>query len=284
MSKDDSIQSLTELGFTRLEAEVYTYLLVQSPATGYKIAKALGKPVANTYKAVESLANKGALFVDEGTNRLCRAVPADELLGQIKGIFEEKTKAAEEHLYKIKALPDDSRVYQLYTKGQVMQRAKRIIDKTESFLLMDIFSNELGELVAEVEAAIKRGVIVRIITYDSLEVDGAEVLLSPYADYMNENFPGFYINIVADSWNYVQAYINDEGEVKQSVWGSNPYLAVIYSAGLVYELYTSEILTALKNEVTADELLKIAKEKEYLIEVPPEVLKKVYGAFGVTVE
>ncbi len=284
MSKEESIRSLTELGFTRLEAEVYTYLLVQSPATGYKIAKALGKPVANTYKAVESLANKGALFVDEGANRLCRAVPADELLGQIKGKFEQLTKSAEENLYKIKTLPDDSRVYQLYTKEQVMERAKRIINKTEHLLLMDLFPNELGELQEEVAAAIKRGVKVRIITYDKLTVEGAEIFLSPYADYMRENYPGFFLNIVTDSWNYVQAFLSREGEVLQSVWGSNPYLAVMYCAGLVYELYTSEILAGLNNGVSAEELQKIAKDKQYVLEIPEKVLHKVYEAFGAPVD
>ncbi|MCP4229665.1 MAG: TrmB family transcriptional regulator [bacterium] len=283
MDKESCIQSLVALGFTRLESEIYTYLLVHSPATGYKIAKNLGKPVANTYKAVESLANKGALFVDEGESRVCRAVPADELLGQIKGDFEDRTKKAEDNLYKIKALPDDSRVYQLYTRKQVMERTKRIINGSKHLLLMDLFPNELGELEDAVNDAVERGVIVRVITYEDMKVEGAEVFISPYAEYMMENYPGYYMNVVSDSWDYIQAFIADNGEILQSVSGSNPYLAVITCSGLIYEFYSSEIVTALKSEVSAEEMLKIAKEKQYLLEMPEEVMKRIYAAFGASI-
>jgi sugar-specific transcriptional regulator TrmB len=283
MDKEECIQSLMALGFTRLESEIYTFLLVHSPATGYKIAKNLGKPVANTYKAVESLANKGALFVDEGESRICRAVPADELLGQIKGDFEDRSKRAEDSLFKIKALPDDSRVYQLYTRKQVIERTKRIINGAEHLLLMDLFPNELGELEEAVKDAVERGVTVRIITYANLKVKGAEVFISPYAEYMMEHYPGFYMNVVSDSWDYIQAFIADSGDILQSVWGSNPYLAVITCSGLVYEFYSSEIVTALKNEVSAEEMLKIAKDKQYLLEMPEEVMARIYTAFGASV-
>lgn len=50
-----------DLGFTGLEADVYTALLAESPTTGYRVAQALGKAVANTYKAIASLEAKRAV-------------------------------------------------------------------------------------------------------------------------------------------------------------------------------------------------------------------------------
>ena len=64
------------MGLNALEAEVYAQLLKESPLTGYGVAKALGKPAANVYKAIDTLADKGAVIVDEGGTRQCRAVPA----------------------------------------------------------------------------------------------------------------------------------------------------------------------------------------------------------------
>jgi HTH-type transcriptional regulator, sugar sensing transcriptional regulator len=53
------LDSLISLGFTPLEAEVYVCLVQDSPATGYRIAQTVGRPVAGIYKTIESLANKG---------------------------------------------------------------------------------------------------------------------------------------------------------------------------------------------------------------------------------
>lgn len=58
----DAIQGLTGLGFTQADAEVYVALLRESPATGYRIATVLGKATANTYKALRSLTDKGAVL------------------------------------------------------------------------------------------------------------------------------------------------------------------------------------------------------------------------------
>ncbi len=87
MASDDCIEALVSLGFTALESEIYTFLLQESPVTGYRVAQALGKPTANTYKAIESLALKGAVIVAEGAQRHCRAVPAQELLNRLDRRF-----------------------------------------------------------------------------------------------------------------------------------------------------------------------------------------------------
>src|SRR5262249_37024015 len=104
---EDAIPSLTGLGFTELEAEVYIALLRASPATGYRVAQSIGRPVANTYKAIESLQHKGAVLVDEGASRLCRAVPAEELLAQLERTFRRRRQTAADALASLQAPPDD---------------------------------------------------------------------------------------------------------------------------------------------------------------------------------
>jgi len=74
MAVRDSVKALADLGFTNLEAEIYAFLLQESPATGYRIAQAIGKPAANTYKAIQSLEQKGAVIVEAGSSRMCRAI------------------------------------------------------------------------------------------------------------------------------------------------------------------------------------------------------------------
>ena len=79
-SSTNGIEELEYLGFTQLESEVYTFLLGANASTGYAISQAIAKPAANVYKAITTLENKGAVYVEEGSSRLCTAVSSDELL------------------------------------------------------------------------------------------------------------------------------------------------------------------------------------------------------------
>jgi sugar-specific transcriptional regulator TrmB len=67
---------LLSAGLNDLEADVYLCLLDEDLLTGYKIGKLLGKPTANVYKAIDSLARKGALMIEDKQKGLCKAVPA----------------------------------------------------------------------------------------------------------------------------------------------------------------------------------------------------------------
>ena len=112
MSPSDAVRALTDLGLNQLEAEVYAALLRESPATGYRLAQILGKPAAGVYKALESLANQGAIELDDGRTRQCRAVPSRELLAQLERRFTERKRRAEAVLSTIPHAGMDDRIYQ----------------------------------------------------------------------------------------------------------------------------------------------------------------------------
>ena len=61
MSAEQSVRALVELGFTGLEAEIYTALARHSRMTAYRVAQLIGKPAANVYaKAYEPLSIREA--------------------------------------------------------------------------------------------------------------------------------------------------------------------------------------------------------------------------------
>lgn len=68
-------QYLTEFGFTGLEAEIYAFLLVEWPASGYRIAQAIKKPAANTYKAIETLDQRGQFLLKRAILGCARPCP-----------------------------------------------------------------------------------------------------------------------------------------------------------------------------------------------------------------
>jgi sugar-specific transcriptional regulator TrmB len=103
----ESVGILTTLGFNELEAIAYAFLVENSPVTAYRVAQGIGKPVANTYKAVESLREKGAVLVDETGNKLCRAVPPAELLRKMERRFRSQQSKA-------------SKIYRVFVRSKAM--------------------------------------------------------------------------------------------------------------------------------------------------------------------
>jgi HTH-type transcriptional regulator, sugar sensing transcriptional regulator len=71
------------------------------------------KATANTYKAVESLARRGAVLVEDGDHRVCRAVSVREFIAHSQQSFVERTRAAEQSLSRLPVETNDERVYKL---------------------------------------------------------------------------------------------------------------------------------------------------------------------------
>lgn len=260
MKIKDTTDILIELGFTGLEAEVYITLLYHSPITGYRIAQELEKPVANTYKAIESLRNKGAVIVDEGDTRLCRAVPAEELLGQIERRFRDTQKRAAQALSNIKNSSSDDRVYQLRSREQVMERCRRMLRDCRQLALLDIFPGPLEELSRDIEEAAARGVEVALKAYQPTQIRKAQVLIEPTGPAILGRWPGQWVNLVIDDAEFLLAFLNSDGKgVYQAIWSNSIYLSWVYSSSLASELILAGLQTRIEEGASTEELQKVLK-------------------------
>lgn len=242
MGMDDSIQSLVALGFTELEAEVYTFLLQESPATGYRVAQAIGKPAANTYKAIETLQNKGAVIVERGASRLCRAVPSDELLSQMERSFCDRRAKAAEALAGLRGSPDDDRIYQLQSSEQVYARCRTMLARCKQVAVLDVFPLPLERLRPEIEAAAERGVYVSLRTYQPAEVKGVEVVYSSKGQAVMEVYPGQWVILIVDGVEQLLAFLTPDGRgVHQAIWSRSAFLSFVLNDAV----WCSTILLAL---------------------------------------
>jgi sugar-specific transcriptional regulator TrmB len=249
----DGRQALVELGLTALEADVYTCLLRERDATGYRVAAALGKPVANTYKALQSLAAKGAIVIDEGQSRICRAVPPSELLGRLERAFDSRKTRAEKALVRLPGAPADDRVFQMRSREQVFERCRLLLSAAERVVLLDVFPGPLAELTPEVEAAVNRGVDVYIKAYGATEITATQVTVDPLGNTVTERWPGEWLNMVADGAQYVHAFLTADGKhVHQAVWSESAYLAWVYHSAVWSELALSEVENRLRQTHDAD--------------------------------
>jgi sugar-specific transcriptional regulator TrmB len=255
MAAADCIQSLLAFGFTELEAEVYVFLVQESPATGYRVAQAIGKAVANTYKALESLHNKGAILVDEGTNRLCRAVPADELLARLEHNFRRNRRQAAQALASLRSPPDDDRIYQLRSREQVMERCRQMLARAEELVALDLFPGPLEELRSDLENTAARGIKIALRAYQPDSVVGVEVFVDPQGAKVLQRWPGQWCNLVVDGQELLLALLNSAGTaVHQALWSSSAYLSWVYYSAITSDLSLNALEILLEQGATAAEL------------------------------
>ncbi len=259
---------LVQLGLTQLEAEIYTFLLERSPATGYGIAKGIGKPTANTYKSLESLHNKGAIIIDDSDTRLCRAVPPDELLDNFQRQFETSRNRAHEEFKKLKTSPGDSRIYQLKTTEQVLQRFRRMLANCQRVAVLDLFPYAAEHLKTELAAAARRGVKVTLKVYAPLSLPGVNVIVESEGEKIAGKWPGQWANGVFDAEEYLLAFLSKDGrQVHQAAWSNNHYLSWIYYGGFINELLAVALEKGINDDLSRTALKKIVKKHTRMLEL-----------------
>jgi sugar-specific transcriptional regulator TrmB len=251
------IQVLQDLGFTALEAEVYIFLLKESPATGYRIAQGIGKPAANTYKAIETLQTKGAIIVDEGESRRCQAVPADELMSQLERNFHKRRSDAAQALARLGGVSDGLGVYQLRSREQVLERSRSMLLRCQQVAICTLFPEPLEELQSDIQSAAARGVMVAVTTYRPVEMPSVEVIVEPRSQEILQRWPGQWLNLVIDGTELLLALLGSSGAgVHQAVWTANSYLSWVYHSAVSATLYAHVLSRQIKEGASIEQLRK----------------------------
>jgi sugar-specific transcriptional regulator TrmB len=235
-------EALGALGFTETEARIYCELLRRSPATGYRLAQAVGKAPANTYQALAALTQKGAVLVDDGEAKTYRAVPPAELLGALQQGFERRRDAAETALEKLYEPAGDDRIYQLKTPGQIYERARAMLERAHQIVLFDLFPAPLETLAPDLERAAARGVCVAGLVYGPTPALPFATASVHQAGFLSERWPGAQLGLVVDAREHLTALLTADGRsVKHGVWSDSVYLACLKHSGLAAEIRISAL-------------------------------------------
>ena len=253
-------QALENLGFSEIESLIYCFLLKESPATGYRISHAIGKPTANTYKAIAVLAQRGAIVIDDAQNRLCRAVPPAELLDRLDRDFGARRKQAEAQLAKIRPAANDDRVYQLADVDQVLERARNMLAQAKSIALADAFPKIFKQLAPDLAVAAKRGVTVAVRAYEPAKLKGVAVLVANDAARLLGTWPGEQLNLVVDAEQFMLALLTKDAEsIHQAIWSNSTFLSCLQHNGLASELILTEAQRKGETKLTPMEKLSLTR-------------------------
>jgi sugar-specific transcriptional regulator TrmB len=237
MSQEYDPGPLQALGFTETEALIYAYLVENSPATGYRISHSIGKQPANTYKALRSLEDKGAIIIESGKSKLCQAVPPYEVLDSLEKQFNKHRLAAK---LELEALPSPSvyaGIFHLKSVEQVIQRARTMVSEASAIVLCDLSPGPCEEMAEVLSEAAASGVIVASHVYADEKIDGVHTLNMTDRDLESLDWPGQQMNVVVDSLEHILGLLSMDMEtVHEAVWSSSNFLSCMQHNHLLAEL------------------------------------------------
>ncbi|HEY1938510.1 MAG TPA: helix-turn-helix domain-containing protein [Candidatus Angelobacter sp.] len=260
MRKNAFDGQLSLFGFNCLEERAYVALLQAPGQTGYKVAQALKKPVANVYKALESLLEKGAVLVEDGDPAVYQATPIAELFDKLETELRKQRRSAVRQL-SAGTPPPDERVYRLGSREQTIQRARGMIASSKRVLLLDFFPNLVSELAAEISAAAARGVKIAGQIYAPAQFSGAMLTLRTERDHVLQRWAGDWMNLVADGQELLISVLERSGNgLHQAIWTRSPYLAWSYHSALYAEILLNRLRVEIENGTGKRKLLQLMEE------------------------
>jgi sugar-specific transcriptional regulator TrmB len=237
MSRDFDTGPLQALGLTEVEALVYGYLIENSPATGYRISHAIGKQPANTYKAIRSLEDKGAIIIEAGKSNLCQAVPPEEFLDYLERQFQQRRLEAKKELKTLSSPSLYGGIFHLKDIEQVLQRGRAMVGEASKIVLCDLSPGPCEQLTEALREAAASGVVVACHVYNEEKIKGVHTLHATSHDISSKTWPGQQISVVVDSREHLLGLLAmDMSTVHEAVWSNSTFLSCMHHNNLAAEL------------------------------------------------
>lgn len=234
---DSLLGRLIALGFTETEALIYCELLRSGPASGYRLAKAVGKARANVYQALSQLTQRGAALIDDSQVQTFRATDPDELMRALSESYRSHAEAARTALQQLAQPEADDRIYHLKTTDQVFERAVAMIERATATVLVDAFPQPLERVLPALERAAARGVAVAAFVYDDRATASFPLVSSTAAPFALARWPGLQLSVVTDAREHLVSLLDrGMGQVLHGIWSDSAYLSCLQHSGLAAEI------------------------------------------------
>jgi hypothetical protein len=273
---------LVEIGFSALESQVYVTLLQQSDLTGYRIAQILGKPVPNTYNALEALQKKGVVLSSrKGKSKRYSVLPVHDYLDQLESDFKAKRKRIERGLGALKPLPLQEGVYRIDNVEQFYQRATMMINGAKEVIAVDACPGPLEWIRAPLSDNSKGAARVIVKIYKTEQLPGCDTIVYDVSGTVFERWPVEWLHVFVDGREYVMGLFDKEGGgLLESVWSNSPYLSMMAYNGFMCEYVLSQLITMKSHDPSKDPMLERVEKYRPLFIQNLMAVDRFINAFG----
>ncbi len=237
---DELLKEMQKIGFTSYEAKIYIALLKQNPATGYELSKLSGVPQAKVYENISRLTNSGIVLTIGSEPSKYVPLPPEELLKTVHTNFEKSINILRESLPALSQGEKLDYVWNIKGYDLTMKKARQMIDEARNELMISLWENEALYLQNELVGAVNRGVVVNILLYGKVKIDGINnIHYHGSEEKLKKQVGGRWLTLVVDGKEVLTGQVTEEND-GISIWTRNSNIIFISSRSIEHEIYISK--------------------------------------------
>ncbi len=226
----DIVAGLMKTGFTRHEAILYVTLCKEGELTGYEAAKIASLPRSNAYLGLAGLVDKGGAFRIDGDVSKYAAVPAEELVYNLRRDLEQVYKHIRDNAPVREA--GNEPYYTITGRNNIINKMNHLVGHAKERVYISTSPAELKYVLEELTAARDRGLKVVVITSPGFELDGVTI-------HRNDKEPG-QIRLIADTAHVLTGELSGNGE-STCLYSKNRNLIQLIRESLTNEIKLIQI-------------------------------------------
>ncbi|MCF7793787.1 MAG: hypothetical protein K9N09_08430 [Candidatus Cloacimonetes bacterium] len=281
MAKDALLTMLREIDLSELEANIYIWLLENKRSTGYKIAGQVGKPVANTYKALKSLHRKGAVISDEtkGTTYF-DTIPVEEFLNKLQSEFTRKKEKIISEVDKLEVHQEKKGIYELDSLELMYEKAVNMIKTSEKCLLLDGHPAPMNMLKKHIENKTKEDIPILLKNYDETKFENVRQINNPQTEIHLGGLQAQWLVLIKDAEEAMIVIFDLSGEeLKHCIWIRDPYISLILFNGSILEFNLTDVFKEVysENKNKIENIKQINLSYEPIFKLFVEAEKNIFG-------
>lgn len=267
--RGDIVRTLSALGFSDVEALVYSTLLQFPGVTAYRIAKLVGKSQANVALALRGLVAKRAVVLGDEKPITYDPISVRALVSQLKNEFGGRLEAASSALESVEVEAQVDRIRRLVSIEDVYVQAEQMLRNAAETVVFTMTSLPLAHLRQNIARCAKKVAVVGLFVTDDEAIPGVKVLRSRRSEQVRSFTQGEIIILISDAREMLICFVEANGKIRQAVWANHPLLA-----GIMHNAITSDVI------LHSSKLLeKIGSPNEYLYgRIPTAILETFKGS------
>ncbi len=232
------VQTLQDLGITRIEAEVYLATLQEShggPVSGYRVAQSVGKDPANLSKTLASLEMLGAVRTIQEKPRLYVPVAPADFTNKLIADMKNNRQQVLQQMADLETSSELSIPMALNNREQALEKSFELMSRCRRELLLFADNQTLKLMGTNLEVlAISSDVSVRLLSVEEFSMPGIEenIIGTPVGFADPQPIP--WLQMIVDRQSWLTASFASAGVDKLPCgwWSNDPALALVFGAGL----------------------------------------------------
>ncbi len=247
-SEELILEKMSELGFNKYEAKTYMTLIEHQEISAYEISKRSGVPQSKIYETVNRLVEEG-FVISQGENPvLYSALPLAEFINRHRTRIESSLTVLEEELKKQQEQPEVDYMWHLKGRQSCFEKVREVIDGAENRLLIEVWEEELDEIIPFLDSAVESGVNILQVYYGEREQLPGRVYHHRMEGMQEEaREKGRWLTAVADRQ---EAFFGSFGQQKpEAVWTQNQAFMMMAENFITHDIFIAEIYNSIPERI-----------------------------------